>query len=199
MSLSWKSTLDEDGEDMDMLVRIWLPDRGVDQATHLISVRPACDKLLSRQQVLPSGSPFKVSLITTCVCLCVGGGGPSSPPLLNLVPRKIIMMNLSVIIHLALANQLIQAEVPIEILRSHSRILFLFKDHMSGKRHKRWGTHGAALWGLSASGEGGGQNIPSGQFHSNNEVFKALVAAATGNFDGRPLPPSVGRRYYDPK
>lgn len=123
-----------------------------------------CDKLLSKQQVLPSGSPFKVSLITACVRLCVGGGSASSSLLLNMVTRKIIMMNLLTIIHLCSvysgrASQSIQAGVK-EILWSHSRILLHFKDQMSSKRHERWGKHGAALCGLSARGEGGGQKIP---------------------------------------
>lgn len=82
-------------------VRIWPHDRAVDKTTHFISVGLLRDKLLSKQQVLPSGSPFKVSLITTCVCLSVGGGRPSSPLLLNLDTRKIIIMNLFVIIYLA--------------------------------------------------------------------------------------------------
>lgn len=186
-----------------LLVWIWLRDRGVDKATHLISVGLACDKLLSKQQVLPSGSPFKVSLITTCECLCIGGACPSSSLFSAYGYKKdnndeFVRHHSSCSVYSGRASKLIQAEGPIEILWSHSRIILLFKDQMSGKWHKRWGTHGVALCGLSTRGDEEGQIIPWGQFHSNNEVFKALFVTATGNFDRLPLPPSVGRRYYDP-
>lgn len=73
---------------------------------------------------------------------------------------------------------------------SSSKIACLANDIRGGG-----GPHGAALCGLSVRG---GQKIPWGQFHSNTEVFKTQFVAATRNFDGRPLPPSVGRRYYGP-
>lgn len=53
-----------------------------------------------------------------------------------------------------------------------------------------------ALWCVGWVG-GRRRKIPLGQFHSNNEVFEPVCVASTSHFNGHPLPPSVGRQYYN--
>lgn len=53
-----------------------------------------------------------------------------------------------------------------------------------------------ALWYVGWVG-GHRKKIPLGQFHSNNEVFEPACVAPTGQSNGHPLPPSVGRQYYN--
>lgn len=89
---------------------------------------------------------------------------PSFPLLLTLHTRKIIMMNLVVIVHLApfavggWVRQLIGLEAPIQILQSRSRVTLLFKDQMSDKWHERRDARRCVMWAARGWGLGGAKN-----------------------------------------
>lgn len=81
-----------------LLVQIWLRDRGVDKATHLISVViNYCQNNRFSQVAVHLKSAFSQPVSVSVL------GEPVLHPLffLYMVTRKIIMMNLFVIIHLA--------------------------------------------------------------------------------------------------